>query len=161
MDGVMSAVGDKLKKARLRAGYSQAVLSRRIGAPSRSWLASVETGRTGKPDAALLAKLADELGLDYRELLAMTNQLGAATEPPAERADLGSLIVAQTRALEAQTELLREILGVLRGASSLSVSDELLVAAVSAGQADAPLARRAAGEDLRGAGRELVQPRKR
>lgn len=91
-------------------GMPQAELARQSGV-GRSHIASIETNRTKKPRAAWLRSIAQVLGLDYRELLALTDQLGAvetleASHAPATAAGLPELLQAlerQSRAIEEQT----------------------------------------------------------
>lgn len=66
-----------------------------------SWVRSVETGRTAQPAPDKLARVAKAVGLDIRELLALTDQLGAAETVPEPTAG-GSDIAALATAIEHQ-----------------------------------------------------------
>lgn len=54
---------------------SKAELSRRARVPA-PWLRSLLTDKVHKGDPARIKRVSDELGLDYREMLALTDQLG-------------------------------------------------------------------------------------
>jgi transcriptional regulator with XRE-family HTH domain len=131
VSGVARHVGDLIAEARSlakgqgrRRGMSQLTLAKRmgIGPSGRSWIAQVENGITKKPDPARLRLIADILPtLDFREMLALTDQLdyltageSPAPEPqPAQPADLGALLVSQQALIDrltTQNDLLRQLL---------------------------------------------------
>lgn len=129
----MSAVGDRIARARVKARLSQRELGTRIGA-GRSWIAAVERGNVHQPSPPRLRLVADEIGLDYRELLALSDQLGAV-EPQkvSEGVDLASAITRQNALLE-------KLIGLLERPN---VAADLLVRAVAEASADA---KKAAGQ---------------
>lgn len=108
----VTGAGKKIAAARVRAKLTGKQLAERAGV-TPSWIRSVETGRTAQPAPDKLARVAAELGLDVRELLALTDQLGAAalvtSARPAEAGDQSEVAAAirdQTAALAAQTQAL-------------------------------------------------------
>lgn len=117
----MTTAGVRVRRARIRAKLTQTALAARASV-GRSWLVSVETDRIKTPDANKLRRVAAELGLDYRELLSLTNQLGEVFTPApttgADAAAITAAITAQTTAIEKQTEVLERVLGLLNRADS-------------------------------------------
>jgi transcriptional regulator with XRE-family HTH domain len=105
----VTTAADKIQRAANRQRKSWASLSRETGIPA-PWIRSFATGHVHKGDPQRIKALADALGLDYRELLALTDQLGAVetVERPAAApasVDIAALIAVQERvalALEAQ-----------------------------------------------------------
>lgn len=102
----MGSVGDLVAAGRAKARLTQKALAQKAGV-SHPWIRALETDRMRKPNAAWLRRVATELGLDYRELLALTDQLGAlepeSTEPGG--GDLSAVVAA----ISSQTEVLRRI----------------------------------------------------
>lgn len=98
----MTTVGKRIAAARARAKLT----GKELGAQARvsaSWVRSVETGRTLKPAPDKMGRVAEVLGLDHRELLAMTDQLGAPVVVPEANGGVAA-------AINAQTEMLRQLL---------------------------------------------------
>lgn len=114
----VTGAGKKIAAARVRAKLTGKELAERA-AVTPSWIRSVETGRTAQPAPDKLARVARELGLDLRELLALTDQLGAAamvTTPAQPAAADPSLITAlnrQSAAIEDLVTTLRLAFGAL------------------------------------------------
>lgn len=111
----MSTVGKKVASARIKAKLTQQGLADRAGL-KRSWVVSLETGRMATPSAAKLERVARELGLNYRELLALTNQLGAevpkspdSPEMSAITALLSELVEEVRRGREAQETIAQAV----------------------------------------------------
>lgn len=95
----MSTVGQMVTRGLARAKVSQSALAERTGL-TRSWVGSLATDRMAKPNTTKMRRVADELGLDYREMLAVTNQLGAlADAAPAGDGGEGSDLTAAIREL--------------------------------------------------------------
>ena len=63
----METIGDRIQKARLAKGLSQAELAEKVGL-TRSAINQLESGSTKNPRPETLFSLADELGIDPREL---------------------------------------------------------------------------------------------
>ena len=61
------AAGQRIARARLRRGLSQAVLAGLVGR-SESWLSQVERGRRGVDSHRVLVRLAEVLRVDIAEL---------------------------------------------------------------------------------------------
>lgn len=114
-------IGDRVARARTKARLTQDKLGKAVG-KSRAWVAAVEAGNIRRPDPHMLAALSRELGLDYRELLAVTDQLGALESPtaPTPDADLASAVrelVEEVRlsrqAQERTAEVLVDLIGMV------------------------------------------------
>lgn len=93
---------------RIAAGRAKAKLTgKALGTQARvspPWIRAVENGGIRRPAPDKLKRVADVLGLDHRELLALTDQLGATIEPPDEAPD------DVAAAIHEQTEMLRQLL---------------------------------------------------
>lgn len=116
----MTAAGKKIAAARVRAKLTGKELADKAGVTA-AWVRSVETGGIARPAPDKLRRVADVVGLDIRELLALTDQLGAAAvmdaTSPAHQSDVAAAIREQTAALtrlaeatEAQTRALLDAL---------------------------------------------------
>lgn len=138
----MATFGDRVARARTKAKLTQGQLAERIGV-SRSWVGQVETNRQRSARPSTLRLLSNELGLDYKELLALTNQLGEVepqpTPIPADRAVIEAIqaLTAATQAHAAasseQAEALRAILVEMRqGREAAQGRDEALAVALDA-----------------------------
>lgn len=103
----MTGAGKKISAARVRAKLTSRQLAEKAGV-SHSWMRSVETGKIAKPDAAALVRVAGIIGLDGRELLALTDQLGAAefVTPPGDT-DLAAAVREMAAAIREQTIAIR------------------------------------------------------
>lgn len=125
----VSQIGATIKRAMAKAGMSQSELAAESGV-SRSWIASVNSGKTDKPGPDKLARVAKALGLELRPLLAMTDQLGAVqvTEAPAS-SDVAA-------AIDRQTEILSELVNELRSMREVAPAwvEPLLVSLAAARQ---------------------------
>lgn len=154
----MATLSGRVKAGRRKARLTQEVLAQRVGM-TRQWVAAVETDRIAQPRPAQLRSLAEELGLDYSELLAMTNQLGEVSNPaPTTGSDAQTItesvraetaaVQALTQAVQRQNELIEKVLSLLTGPSDGSGLARLLVGASA-------VERRLAGMDVG----EEVSPR--
>lgn len=107
----MALLKDQVARSRRKARLTQAALAKRVGT-SREWVAAVELGNIRQPPPDKLARLSAELGLDYRELLAITDQLGAVEQPHGLKDDENGRVVAinaLAEAIRAQTEAMQAI----------------------------------------------------
>jgi transcriptional regulator with XRE-family HTH domain len=105
MEGVPKTAGDRIAEAARKRRWSLAEVSRRSGVPA-NWVRSLASNHIHKADPRRLRALADVLDLDYRELLALTDQLGeveAVTRLPERPSDVTLLL----EAIRAQTEATR------------------------------------------------------
>lgn len=115
----MTTAAERVEAARVRRRMTKADLARRAGVPA-NWVRSFCTGKIGKADPERLRRMAGVLGIDHRELLALTDQLGAAEEVEARAAsaaglsDLVRVLERQAAAIEAQTAAVGELVSVLR-----------------------------------------------
>lgn len=100
---VNERLGREIVRAMTKAKMTSPELARRAGV-GESWVKQVRTGRIQKPDPERLRRIADELGLDPLQLLAMSDQLGAPVGEPMARLDPYAIIQAHTKAMEAQAE---------------------------------------------------------
>jgi transcriptional regulator with XRE-family HTH domain len=66
---MMLTTPEKVREARLNAGYSQSELAKLAGV-SQSSIAMIETGERTNPHPRTLRKLAEALGIEVRELRA-------------------------------------------------------------------------------------------
>lgn len=92
----------------VRSKLTQAEVGRRAGV-KRSYVAALATGGMAKPDPVKMSKVAEVIGVDARELLALTDQLGAVQAAPPEHPasdDVVAAIDRLTAAVEAQTAML-------------------------------------------------------
>lgn len=101
----MVTLANRLQKAADKRRLSWAEVARRANVPP-GYVRSVGTGHIDKPDPVRLARIAEVLGLDSRELLALTDQLGAVeviAEPTTTTGldRLAAAIEAQTAAINA------------------------------------------------------------
>lgn len=112
----VTTIGKRVAGARRKARLTQSEMARRAGL-TRSWVVSVETDRIAQPQPDKLRRLTAEIGLDYREMLAITNQLGEVPATPSVDVDAlrGEAIAALIEASKAQTEAVKEQTNVLRG----------------------------------------------
>lgn len=94
-----------LKAGAAKAGLNQKELAQEAGVPY-GWVRQVMAGGIMRPDANRLAALADVLPVDLDELLALSDQLGAATRL---REGSGGDQPALIAALQAQTEALNRV----------------------------------------------------
>lgn len=103
----MATVGDRIqtavakRKARDRR-FNMRRLADEAGV-GYSWLRSVATDNIKQPDARDLQKVAGALGLDYRELLALSDQLGEIEALPVAAPSSATDIARLAAAIEAQT----------------------------------------------------------
>lgn len=101
------SAGERIAEAvSKRKDLSYARLGRETGVPA-GWIRSFATNQIHKGDAQRLKALADYLALDYRELLALTDQLsevealtGAEVAPPADMAALLARLDEQARVID-------------------------------------------------------------
>lgn len=106
IENVDTQLSREIKRAMTKSGLSGPELAKRAGV-GESWVRQVRTGRIAKPAADKLERVARQLGLDPRALLAMTDQLGRAPVPPVT--DQAELIRALQRQAEAMDALVVEI----------------------------------------------------
>lgn len=134
--GVNQQLGREVKRAMAKAGMTVPGLVTRTGLGD-SWLKQLRTGRIDKPNPAWLVKVAEELGADPHEWLALSNQLGraAAVTPPTDSRALITALAEQNATLVEQVSLLLEELRLGRAAQTAS-TDALLdaMAAVVGGR---------------------------
>lgn len=105
-----TTAGERVKAAVRKQRTTLAAVAREAQVPA-PWLRSFATDHVHRGDPARIKRVAEALGLDYRELLALTDQLGAvetleASHAPASAAGLPELLQAlerQSRAIEEQT----------------------------------------------------------
>lgn len=71
-----TTAAEKIQRAAHRQRKSWAALARETGIPA-PWIRSFATGHVHKGDPERIRRLSDALALDYREMLALTDQLGA------------------------------------------------------------------------------------
>jgi len=101
------ALSKRIHAAIVRSRLSQAEVARRAGV-RRSYVAALATDGIRKPDPVKMGRVADVLGLDIRELLAITDQLGSAEAVPST-ADHAAVVAAIDRlavVVQAQTAAL-------------------------------------------------------
>lgn len=77
--GVPTTAGERIRTAVRRQRTSLAAVAREAQVPA-PWLRSFATDHVHKGDPQRIRRVAETLGLDYRELLALTDQLGAVEE---------------------------------------------------------------------------------
>lgn len=93
--GGRSRLGEMLRKYRAAAGLTQADLADRAGLSERA-IGKIERGELRSPRASTLALLADALGLDAEQALAMrlavygsaSTSVGVGAEPPLRQGDV-------------------------------------------------------------------------
>lgn len=71
-----TTAGERVKAAVRKQRTTLAAVAREAQVPA-PWLRSFATDHVHRGDPARIKRVADALGLDYRELLALTDQLGA------------------------------------------------------------------------------------
>lgn len=100
----MTTAGSRIATASRKARLNYRQVADGAGV-EYSWLRSVATDKIKKPDARELRKVATFLGLDYREMLALTDQLGEAEPVTASAApdDLLAVVRQQTAHIDALT----------------------------------------------------------
>ena len=100
----MTTAADRIQQAARKRRVSWAELARETGIPAQ-WVRSFATGHITKGDPVRIRVLAEALGIDPRELLALTDQLGAVeaiTAPsPSDQSELVAAIRDQTAAITA------------------------------------------------------------
>ena len=74
-----TTAGERIRTAVRRQRTSLAEVARKADVPA-PWLRSFATDHVHKGDPHRIRRVAETLGLDYRELLALTDQLGAVEE---------------------------------------------------------------------------------
>jgi transcriptional regulator with XRE-family HTH domain len=123
----VATLGDRIARGRTKARLSQSELAKAVGV-TRSWIGAVETDRISRPRPASLRLLADQLGLDYNELLAITDQLGEVAKPAAKDVDAlrGEALAAMTEAIREQTSVFREMLSLMREDRQRMIAPEAL-----------------------------------
>jgi len=80
-----SAVGTRIRHARVRYGMSQAELARRIGL-SKTAMNDLEQGKTRDPHLSYIVAIADELRLSLDALLGRTDEHPEQSAPSAKPA---------------------------------------------------------------------------
>jgi transcriptional regulator with XRE-family HTH domain len=111
----VATYSDKFRQAYVRSKMSQTQIASEAGV-KRSYVAALINGTMKQPAPAEMGKVARVLGLDLRELLALTDQLGAVIpETPADprSADFSTLFAEQAELIARQNDLLASQVAVL------------------------------------------------
>jgi transcriptional regulator with XRE-family HTH domain len=136
-----SRLETELRRELRKKRMSAAAVARAAGIKP-AWFRQVMTSRIERPSPDALRAVAKVLGLPGDRLLALTDQLGAASPTAPEPADpLVGALLAQTKALDAQTAAISELVGVLRQQGERRDADiaaalPTIAAWVEQGQAD-------------------------
>lgn len=148
-------LGRTVTRAIVKAKMTTPALHRATGL-GESWIKQVRSGRIGKPDPEWLTKLAEEVGADPTEWLALSNQLGAATDyRPAP-----SIQIALVTALDRQSTAIEALVGLLAKREGITLRDLGDPDSTSLGRVlrDEALRRGANAAIARGQTRELEAP---
>ena len=128
----------KVHAAIARSGLSQTAIAKEAGL-TRAWVGSVATGQIRKAAPDKLGRLAAVLGLDHRELLALSDQLGVPVLAPPEAPDIAALARALTEAserqeaaIDRQTAVLERLVRVVEQAPPVVLpgSDDAMLSAI-------------------------------
>jgi transcriptional regulator with XRE-family HTH domain len=95
---INEVIGERIAQARIRCGWNQSELARRLGKP-RQHLSQIEQGKQ-QPRAELLIDLATVLGVSTDYLLGRTQD---ERQPAAQAAPVSPPPVARTRTRKAAT----------------------------------------------------------
>jgi transcriptional regulator with XRE-family HTH domain len=109
-----SRLETELRRELRKKKMSAAAVAREAGIKP-AWFRQVMTSRIERPSPDALRAIAKVLGLPGDRLLALTDQLGAPSATAPEPADpLVGALIAQTKALDAQTAAISELVAMLR-----------------------------------------------